>query len=229
MKRCMREGRGLRAAGGLALAVLAGLLLGAVPGCGGDRASEKTAGADGEQALAQHERAGTERRAKPEAESTRTPQVNELNRPEAVSAADSTGNHPPTARFEVFPLVGYAGLTTLRFNATLSKDAETDNPNLLKRWDYDGDGTWDSGAVRASRNRYVYDKPGRYQPRLLVEDAGGLRDSVVGPAIEIKAPCPAPDFQLSDLNPKSRSYGKKFSLEGLRGRRVIVWYGAPSG
>ena len=146
-----------------------------------------------------------------------------------AAGGSGSGNQPPRASFEVFPLLGYAGLTAMRFNATLCRDDSTDNANLLKRWDYAGDGTWDVESQRASRTRHVYDRVGRFQPRLLVEDAGGLRDSITGPELVISEPCPAPDFELSDLNPHSRSYGQKVRLSQLRGHRVLVWYGTPSG
>jgi len=216
--------RRFRAAGGAGLLALAAVLAWTAPGCGGgERQAEKAApGGRNSGAIAEKPGPGEEAAG----------QVTELNREDAARrdsiALGGAENRPPAARFEVFPLTGYAGLTTLRFNANLSKDDQTDNPNLLKRWDYDGDGTWDSGAVRASRNRYMYDRAGIFRPRLLVEDTGGLRDSFVGPEVEIKDPCPAPDFELTDLNPQSRSYGKKYSLEDLRGHRVVVWFGAPS-
>jgi PKD repeat protein len=147
----------------------------------------------------------------------------------AEPRGSGSGNQPPRASFEVFPLLGYAGLTAMRFNATASRDDSTDSANLLKRWDFDGDGTWDQEFQHATRTRYVYERAGRFRPRLLVEDTGGLRDSIIGSELVIDEPCPAPDFELSDLNPHSRSHGQKVRLSQLRGHRVLVWYATPSG
>ncbi|MBP7669166.1 MAG: hypothetical protein KA123_01120 [Candidatus Eisenbacteria bacterium] len=158
-----------------------------------------------------------------------TPSVTEVSRPPSASAHGSKGNRPPEASFEVFPLTGYERLTAFRFNATLSKDDSTANELLLKRWDFDGDGAWDVNFQRASRMRHVFEKPGVFRPRLLVQDEGGLLDSIVGSEITIKAPCPAPEFELTDVNSHSRSFGKKIKLSDLRGHRVLVWFAMPSG
>ncbi|MFH1144884.1 MAG: PKD domain-containing protein [Candidatus Eisenbacteria bacterium] len=204
----------------VAVGLLALSLSGFLSACGGGERGE--GGAD--KGLAQGE--GPQGAAATEGEVA--PVAGEAG-PSGARAASSTGNQPPRAGFEVFPLSGYEGITSLRFNATLAKDDSTSNVNLLKRWDYDGDGTWDSAEQRASRVRHTYDQAGTYRPRLLVMDAEGLADSIVGPALEIRKPCPAPDFEMTDLNPNSKSYGEKFSLARLRDHRVIVWYTTPSG
>ncbi|MCK4412218.1 MAG: hypothetical protein KAY32_01610 [Candidatus Eisenbacteria sp.] len=146
-----------------------------------------------------------------------------------AEAVSPVGNHPPRARFEVFPLRGFIGLTTLRFNANPCRDDSTHQRDLIKHWDFDGDGTWDMGPFRAIRLRHVYEEAGTFRPRLLVYDAGGLADSFVGPEIEIRQPCPAPDFELSDVNPSSPSYGQTISFKDLRGHRVMLWYATPAG
>ncbi len=158
-----------------------------------------------------------------------TPSVTEISRQPSASAHGGKDNRPPQAGFEVFPITGYERLTAFRFNATLSKDDSTSNELLLKRWDFDGDGAWDGNFQRASRMRHVFEKPGVFRPRLLVQDEGGLLDSIVGSEITIKAPCPAPEFELTDVNSRSRSFGKKVKLSDLRGHRVLVWFAMPSG
>ena len=145
------------------------------------------------------------------------------------SGAGASANRAPVARFEAFPIVGYEGMTAVRFDASLSSDDSTSSADLLKRWDYDGDGHWDGEALTAPRMRHIYEKAGEYRPRLMVIDAGGLVDSTVGDVIAIKRPCPAPDFTLADMNPNSKTYRQEISLSGLRGHRVLVWYGTPSG
>ena len=228
-------GRSFRyGAGGLfgsaALLILAVALSSTVCGCGRDRQGGGAADADGKLEDKRTENPAPE--ASPVDEKGRIAgeeQAGEATQGAPAGTPDSGGSAPPRARFEVFPLVGYAGLTAMDFNATLSKDDATDNPHLVKRWDYDGDGTWDTGPLRQSRTRYTYGKAGHFRPRLWIQDADGLQDSVVGSALEIKEPCPAPDFELTDVNPQSRSHGQKLSLERLRGKRVLVWYGMPSG
>lgn len=52
-------------------------------------------------------------------------------------------NTPPYANFVVTPAVGKIG-TFFTFDAGTSFDRETDASKLLVRWDFDGDGTWDT-------------------------------------------------------------------------------------
>jgi hypothetical protein len=142
--------------------------------------------------------------------------------------AASAGSRPPKARLQIAPLVGLSGLTGIDLDASYSSDDASLPSELMLRWDYDGDGQWDTGFTHSSRTTHVYGASGRYRPRLLVVDGVGLADSTVGPELEIRPPCPAPDFALIDANPNSHSFQRTVRLSELRGHPVLAWFVAPT-
>jgi hypothetical protein len=145
-----------------------------------------------------------------------------------AKTAKGKTNHPPKARFEISPLTGLTKLTGVTFDATFSTDDYNLSSELQHRWDFDGDGKWDTGFTLAERTTYVFEAPGRFRPRLLVVDAAGLADSTVGTDLDIRTPCPAPDFALRDVNPNSHGYGQTVRLSELRGKPVLAWFVAPT-
>lgn len=160
-------------------------------------------------------------------------------RPAAASGAATTddrearldwirGNKAPGARFRVDPLRGWAGLTSFRFDASLSTDDRDLSGQLFRRWDFDGDGTWDTGFSRGIRTGHVFSDSGEIRSRLQVKDTGGLTDSVVGEPFLVLGPCPPPDFAMVDINPNSSTYGLTHRLSEQRGRRVLLWFTLPS-
>jgi len=146
----------------------------------------------------------------------------------AASPAERRNNQPPNAGYHVSPPEGWAGITMLHFDAAFSDDDWDATHHLQKRWDYDGDGTWDTPFTRPARVGHTFDVPGEYRPRLQVKDTGGLMDSVVGDPIIIHPPCPPPDFALCDVNPNSPTVGETCRLSEQRGHRVILWFSSPS-
>lgn len=78
-------------------------------------------------------------------------------------------NRPPVAGFEVAPSVGDLS-TVFEFNSSASWDYETPAASLLFRWDWDGDGTWDTGWSNESAASHQYSTPGDYTVRLEVMD-----------------------------------------------------------
>ena len=138
------------------------------------------------------------------------------------------GNRAPEARFESRPQEGWAGLTTYTFDAAFSVDDRDLSGQLSKRFDFDGDGTWDIRATRRTRVYHTFKEPGTYRPRLIVQDTDGLRDSIIGEPIVVKKQCPPPDFALADINSNSPTFGETFRLAEQKGKRVLVWYATPS-
>jgi PKD repeat protein len=177
--------------------------LGVAPGCGKKQPKQVTAESTGAAA------------AKPAAK-------------KGGKSAKGRTNRPPKARFEVNPLTGLSQLTGVDFDASFSSDDYNLSSELQHRWDFDGDGKWDTGFTVSERTTYVYPSPGRFRPRLLVVDAAGLADSTVGTEIVIQPPCPAPDFALRDVNPNSHGYGKVVRLSELKGKPVLAWFVAPT-
>jgi PKD repeat protein len=80
-------------------------------------------------------------------------------------------NRPPVARFEVTPPVGDTS-TVFEFNASSSWDYETSAGDLMFRWDWDGDGAWDTGWSSESTLTHQFATPGNYSVKLEVRDAG---------------------------------------------------------
>lgn len=134
----------------------------------------------------------------------------------------------PHARGQIYPDRGHAGMTNFRFDASLATDDIDTGRQLLKRWDFDGDGSWDMKFTKRSRVYYTYPDTGRFSPRLQVRDLSGRSDSCRIETIRIASDCPAPEFTMIDVNPNSQTSGETFSLEAMRGHRVVVWYLMPS-
>jgi hypothetical protein len=146
----------------------------------------------------------------------------------AAGSAAVRPNQPPTAKFEVFPLKGYADLTSFTLNSSTSTDDFDLGQELRRRWDFTGDGELDTGFLRSDVIQWTYKRIGRFRPKLVVMDSGGLSDTCVGEEIEILSPCPAPDFALEDVNPNSPTKGKMYRLADFRDRQLVVWFAAPS-
>ena len=83
---------------------------------------------------------------------------------------------PPTASFTTSPSTG--DLTTLfSFDASDSWDSEDSLEALEIRWDFDGDGEWDTDWSAEKVAQYQYTVPGEYTVRLEVRDTDGLTDN----------------------------------------------------
>lgn len=86
-------------------------------------------------------------------------------------------NRAPHASFSVSPDGGFLQ-DIFVFNASSSSDAEDDNATLKCRWDFDGDGAWDTEYSTEKTFQHQYDTPGLYQVKLEVKDKGGLTNEV---------------------------------------------------
>jgi uncharacterized protein (TIGR02145 family) len=90
----------------------------------------------------------------------------------------STPNTAPMARFSINPATGTTG-TLFTFNP----DASSDNEDILSsdlqmRWDWENDGTWDTGFTALDEVSYQYAEEGTYTIKLEVMDTGGLTDTI---------------------------------------------------
>lgn len=132
-------------------------------------------------------------------------------------------NMPPTARLDVRPPEGWAGLTMIHYDAGDCSDDSTHPSALVKRYDFDGDGAWDTGFQRGVRVGHILEIPGEYRPRVIVKDTGGLTDSTTAGPVTIHPPCPPPDFALADVNPNSPTVGQTLRLTDQRGHPVLAW------
>ncbi|MCI0497468.1 MAG: PKD domain-containing protein, partial [Thermoplasmata archaeon] len=60
------------------------------------------------------------------------------------------------------------------FDASGSSDAETAAPSLLFRWDWTGDGVWDTDWSADAFAEYTYGTPGLFEATVEVLDGAGL-------------------------------------------------------
>lgn len=80
---------------------------------------------------------------------------------------------PPTGRLFTSPTKAEVG-ESITFYATSSEDVR-DPPSWLQvRWDFDGDGSWDTGWISFQRTIYSFHAPGTYVARLAVRNTAGL-------------------------------------------------------
>ncbi len=87
-------------------------------------------------------------------------------------------NTPPVADFTVDPPQGVVG-TQFFFDPISSSDAEDSDAWLMVRFDFDGDGVWDTPWDNPTNPpaRHTYTRAGTYQATLQVQDTGGLTDT----------------------------------------------------
>jgi len=86
-------------------------------------------------------------------------------------------NLPPVAIFEASSIGGNPH-TRIRFDYWDSRDLETSPSQLLARWDWNGDGVWDTDFSNTIEVYHVFPDPGIYPVQLNIMDAGGLSDIV---------------------------------------------------
>lgn len=81
-------------------------------------------------------------------------------------------NAEPTAVFTVTPTSGTTA-TNFIFNATASWDPETVSEALQVRWDWDGDGTYDTAFTTAKTAAHRFTTAGSYRVTVQVRDSYG--------------------------------------------------------
>lgn len=81
----------------------------------------------------------------------------------------------PIARFTIDPQEGTTE-NTFVLDASDCSDAETLTADLEVRWDFDGDGTWDTDYDKSKVINHQYSLAKTYSVRLEVKDASGLTD-----------------------------------------------------
>ena len=84
---------------------------------------------------------------------------------------------PPMAAYKLNPT---GGLTTtiFSFNASESKATNANDTILFIRWDWNNDGTWDTGFSRSRLFNHRFYIPGSYSPRMEIRNESGLSDTV---------------------------------------------------
>ncbi len=86
-------------------------------------------------------------------------------------------NSAPTAKFRFTPKSPEME-TEVTFDASESFDLEDESQTLEVRWDFESDGSWDTGYLVTKTKTYTYSKDGTYRVKLEVRDSGGLTDTL---------------------------------------------------
>lgn len=100
-------------------------------------------------------------------------------------------NSRPVAAFTVTPMTGATG-EEFSFDASSCADEEDLEEDLQVRWDWDGDGNWDTSFSTDKTVTHAYLLPGNYTIRMEVLDTGGLSD-VTSATVEVTG-TPIPEF-----------------------------------
>jgi formylglycine-generating enzyme required for sulfatase activity len=85
----------------------------------------------------------------------------------------SPQGRPPEAKIRMTVFGSWVGYSVF-VSATPSFDAESPLEELSVRWDWEGDGRWDTPFQSAKTADYIYGTPGIYRIRLEVRDPEGL-------------------------------------------------------
>ena len=93
---------------------------------------------------------------------------------QSVQSFEVSGNAYPNARFTITPSVGFVN-SIFTFNALTSTDDDLLS-NLQMRWDFDGDGTWDTEWDTNKTASHQYGSGDTYSVKLEVKDKEGLTD-----------------------------------------------------
>ena len=104
-------------------------------------------------------------------------------------------NAPPTVDFAWTPNSGNTS-TIFSFNATAADDH--DSPSSIQvRWDWTGDGTWDSAWSTTKTATHTFGSAGVYTVVVQAQDSGGLTGTRSHP-VTVSAPPPPPpgDFSI---------------------------------
>jgi len=135
------------------------------------------------------------------------------------------GNQPPIACFTVSPAQG-TSQTTFAVDAGCSSDDKTTLDRLQVRWDWNGDGVWDTPLITTKTATHVYASEGNQTIGLLVRDQAGLTGTtthvvLVAPSIS-DAPVGSPlawepDIDVSPLDPTNLVVGARGSATGATG------------
>jgi uncharacterized protein (TIGR02145 family) len=120
------------------------------------------------------------------------------------------GNLPPVARITAFPSAGDTSVS-FEFNAGGSKDDRDFAIALEYRWDFDGDGIWETGYSKASAMIHQFTQPGKYNVTVGVKDIDGLSAVAVDP-VEVFGKNPDIDTLFDSRD------GNKYRIVKIGGR-----------
>ena len=95
---------------------------------------------------------------------------------------------PPSPHFTILPDTIYTG-TQVIFDASTTVDKESPLERLRFRWDFNGDGVFDTKVDANYLVAFTYTKPGKYSPLLEVTD-GNKRTATLSRTLLVRERCP---------------------------------------
>ncbi|MCK4406760.1 MAG: PKD domain-containing protein [Bacteroidales bacterium] len=122
-------------------------------------------------------------------------------------------NTQPVASFEVTPVVGDIG-EDFQFDASGSSDAQTAVADLMVKWDWTNDGTYDTEYVTEKTATHSYDSNGTYTVKLEVKDAEGLASTTTR-QVYVGEPPPEIVLQGSITSDMTLDASIKYILDGF--------------
>ena len=106
---------------------------------------------------------------------------------------------PPEAKYVVSPENG-STLTVFSFNSSETTNPGLEKPELFFRWDWDGDGNWDTHFSKSREFEHRYFEPGSFVAYMEVRNVTGLMDTIMH-AIEVERGNSAPFPSLTVAPP----------------------------
>ncbi|MBU1018756.1 S-layer homology domain-containing protein [Patescibacteria group bacterium] len=118
-------------------------------------------------------------------------------------------NTAPRAAFEVESDQATPGVE-FEFDAGACSDDQYKSPYLEVRWDFDGDGSWDTNFSTYKREDYYYESPGTYDVVMQVKDPEGHTDESSSSVTVLSNSAPYADFTVT---PESGTYSTSFTFD----------------
>jgi len=118
-------------------------------------------------------------------------------------------NTPPNATFDVDPTEATPGVE-FTFDAGSCSDDQYKSAYLEVRWDYEGDGTWDTNFSTTKSSRHYYDDSGTYDVVVQVKDPEGQTAEASEEITVLSNTVPVAAFTVS---PDNGTYSTAFAFD----------------
>ncbi len=137
------------------------------------------------------------------------------------------GYSNPRALFKLIPESGNR-ITEFTFDASLTQDDEDSLDQLVFKWDWNGDGIWDTGFSSKAIVKHTYFEIGSFQPVLEVKDPTG-RTSIYKQDLEVNQTNPDlhVEFSWSPLHPLQEDtvlFDASLSYNPVDPDNVLLYY-----
>ena len=127
-------------------------------------------------------------------------------------------NTPPNATFDVDPKEATPGVE-FTFDAGSCSDDQYKSAYLEVRWDYEGDGTWDTNFSTTKSSRHYYDDSGTYDVVVQVKDPEGQTAEASEEITVLSNTVPVAAFTVS---PDNGTYSTAFAFDASSSARFSI-------